>query len=69
MEKLTQKEKRHTNKVLRLLEKTEKQLKLLMEIAVASDTFPITTSIAWTQVHKLLGETKIRVATRSYKVI
>lgn len=64
MEKLTQKQLRHTNRVKRVLAKAKRDLYKLVEQSQVSDTYPSTTLKAYTEISDVLHRTEIRVTAR-----
>jgi hypothetical protein len=65
MEKLSQKELRHTNRVKRVLEKAKRALLGLVEESQTQDVFPRTTLKAYTEVSDALHRAELRVTARS----
>lgn len=66
---LTQRELRHTNRVVRLLDDAVKKMQSLSEAANSSQTFPNTTQRALIELMNVRSNTQIRIVARDAKAI
>lgn len=69
MEKLTQKELRHTRRVLRVLREAKERLFELAGDAASSNTFPKTTLKAYVEVSEAMNRAEIRINARDARVV
>lgn len=63
MKKLSVKEQRHTNRVLRVLSNAVRDLEKLADQAIEFETYPRTTQKAFSGVYRVYCDTRLRVGT------
>lgn len=66
---LTKEEKKHTDQVLRVLNRASKELLALNRRAQRSGVFPNTTKKAYVELEQVKHNTELRVTTRDAQVV
>ena len=69
MTRLTQRELRHTNRIVRVLDQAVKQMQVLAEQANLASTFLNTTQKALIELMNVRSNTQIRIVARDAKAI